>query len=275
MLEGESDGNNLSTLNGLEVLGALRTSSEADQAANNTSRNASGKNQRSRGPKRESARESARESTRESAATSVAEDHDSVVGDSPGDPSPKVGPSTTASRLIGKAGSRQGSVPAGREASVKADDGAESADGVKVSASERNKLQVGTEVCYKNKAKAAEGEGILCSITNVVGEGKQRRYEIIDSDTDTPTPPTPYRASVNYLVPIPSSNLGLPDLAPGKNVLALYPMTTTFYRAEVVASKNKKDGPAELKEGFVRLRFEGEEEVGRNEDVERRYVLVA
>lgn len=154
MLEGESDGNNLSTLNGLEVLGALRTSSEADQAANNTSRNASGKSQRSRGPKRESARESARESTRESAATSVAEDRDSVVGDSPGDPSPKVGPSTTASRLIGKAGSRQGSVPAGREASVKADDGAESADGVKGEISAAD--QVAHVNIYKNSDTSTE-----------------------------------------------------------------------------------------------------------------------
>lgn len=80
---------------------------------------------------------------------------------------------------------------------------------------------------------------------------------------------------MNYLVPIPPTNQGLPDLTPGKTVLALYPTTTTFYKAEVVSSKHKKDGPADLKEGFVRLTFEGEEEVGQSQDVERRYVLVA
>ena len=82
-----------------------------------------------------------------------------------------------------------------------------------------------------------EGEGILCRVTSVIGEGKQRRYEIIDADPDPPTPSVPYRASVNHLIPIPppSSNTTLRDLSKGKNVLALYPGTTTFYTAEVVA----------------------------------------
>lgn len=64
-------------------------------------------------------------------------------------------------------------------------------------------------------------------------------------------------------------------------VLALYPSTTTFYKAEVVAQgpAKAKAGPdqgfagSELKEGFVRLRFEGEEEAEREMDVERRFVL--
>lgn len=37
------------------------------------------------------------------------------------------------------------------------------------------KFTVGTEVFYRNKAKGAEGEGILCSVTSVIGDGKQRR----------------------------------------------------------------------------------------------------
>ena len=41
---------------------------------------------------------------------------------------------------------------------------------------EKHKLHVNTEVLYRNKAKAAEGEGILCRVTSVIGEGKQRRY---------------------------------------------------------------------------------------------------
>jgi SAGA-associated factor 29 len=38
-------------------------------------------------------------------------------------------------------------------------------------------------------------------------------------------------------MPIPAlaNSTTLPDLAKGRNVLALYPGTTTFYKAEVVA----------------------------------------
>lgn len=129
-----------------------------------------------------------------------------------------------------------------------------------------------------------EGEGILCRVTSVIGEGKQRRYEIIDADPDPPTPSAPYRASVNHLIPIPpqSSNGTLPDLPKGKHVLALYPGTTTFYKAEVVATWRQADGRVKKEDGgkegdtvenLVRLRFEGEDEADREMSVERRYVL--
>jgi SAGA-associated factor 29 len=144
------------------------------------------------------------------------------------------------------------------------------------------RLLPSTEVLYRDPKKRTntEGEGILCRVTSVIGEGKQRRYEIIDADPDPPTPSIPYRASVNHLVPIPppSSNTTLPDLHKGKNVLALYPGTTTFYKAEVVAAWRVSDGKVkkEDEEGdgnFVRLRFEGEDEADREMNVERRYVL--
>ncbi|OCK84366.1 hypothetical protein K432DRAFT_289125 [Lepidopterella palustris CBS 459.81] len=262
----ESDsGNDL--LKSLEILSALRDAHEPDP----TSRSGSaGKSQRERTTKRKH--------------TETLDDRDSIAAESPGPggPSPKVSISTSASRLIGKAASRASSVPVVREPSVKVDDGGESADSTKA---EKHKLQVDTEVLYRNKAKAAEGEGILCRVTSVIGEGKQRRYEIIDSDPDPPTPAQPYRASVNHLVAIPpiTANSTLPDLPAKRHVLALYPGTTTFYKAEVVANwsaKNRKekegkggegkDGVAEL---FVRLRFEGEDEADREMSVERRFVL--
>lgn len=84
-------------------------------------------------------------------------------------------------------------------------------------------------VFYKNKGRAAEGEGILCRVTSVIGEGKQRRYEIQDADPE-PDPvtnelPAPYRASVAHLVPIPKTNESLGDLPKGKQVLAQYPVS--------------------------------------------------
>jgi SAGA-associated factor 29 len=89
----------------------------------------------------------------------------------------------------------------------------------------------------------------------------------------------PYRASVNHLVaiPPPTANFTLPDLKIGKQVLALYPGTTTFYKADVVAPwKGKKEVKEEGQDEVpndVRLRFEGEDEADREMSVERRYVL--
>lgn len=148
------------------------------------------------------------------------------------------------------------------------------------------RLSPNTEVLYRNSKQRInqEGEGILCRVTSVIGDGKQRRYEIIDADPDPPTPSQPYRASVAYLVPIPppSANSTLPDLPKKRGVLALYPGTTTFYKAEVVANwvaekvkkeKDDKDSNTDGKENLVRLRFEGEDEADREMSVERRYVL--
>jgi SAGA-associated factor 29 len=73
-------------------------------------------------------------------------------------------------------------------------------------------------------------------------------------------------------IPPPSSNTTLPDLHKGKNVLALYPGTTTFYKAEVVAGWILNGG-TKGEENLVRLRFEGEDEADREMSVERRYVL--
>ncbi|TKX23687.1 hypothetical protein C1H76_4203 [Elsinoe australis] len=139
----------------------------------------------------------------------------------------------------------------------------------------RQALVPGAMVFYRNKGRAQEGEGILCRVTSVIGEGKQRRYEIQDADPDpqpgTGEPPAPYRASVSHLYAIPASN-ALPDLPKGKNVLAQYPDTTTFYKAEVSTPWRTKDLVGE-KGPYVRLRFEGEMEEAKETEVERRFVV--
>ncbi|KAF2831819.1 hypothetical protein CC86DRAFT_143902 [Ophiobolus disseminans] len=134
------------------------------------------------------------------------------------------------------------------------------------------RLTPGTEVLYcdPGKRRSTEGEGFLCRVTSVIGEGKQRRYEIIDADPDPPTPAIPIRTSLKHLIPISPTNANttLQNLDQGMNVLALYPGTTTFYMAVVVAGKEKDDN-------MVRLRFEGEDEADRDMSVESRYVLSA
>jgi len=65
------------------------------------------------------------------------------------------------------------------------------------------------------------------------------------------------------LQPIPVPDTPLPDLPKGRWVLALYPNTTTFYRAEMMG----------MRKNHCRLRFEGEDEKDKEQEVDRRYVL--
>lgn len=71
-----------------------------------------------------------------------------------------------------------------------------------------------------------------------------------------------YRTTAASLIPIPHIGASLPVFPTGKQVLARYPDTTTFYRAEVMGTK--KDS--------YRLKFEGEED-DKEMDVDRRFVL--
>lgn len=88
----------------LAILSALRAANETDI----TKSILPGKPQRDRKRKLENA------------ISGLGDDRDSIAADSPGGPSPKV---SSAHRLIGKsAPSRPGSVPPGREASVKVED---------------------------------------------------------------------------------------------------------------------------------------------------------
>ncbi|KAF2822146.1 hypothetical protein CC86DRAFT_330946 [Ophiobolus disseminans] len=255
----DSSGNDICAQ--LELLSALRN---ADDAAPSSASRATSVGHNKAGRDRHGKRK----------LTDNVDDRESMVADSPGGPSPKVVISSQKDRLVAKSGgSRAGSVPAAREASAKLEDDKDDS-GKDLS---KTRLLPSTEVLYRDPKKRTntEGEGILCRVTSVIGEGKQRRYEIIDADPDPPTPSIPYRASVNHLVPIPapSANLTLPDLSRGKNVLALYPGTTTFYKAEVVASWRREEGEVGGVENLVQLKFEGEDEADREMSVERRYVL--
>ncbi|KAL7272426.1 hypothetical protein RUND412_004780 [Rhizina undulata] len=169
-----------------------------------------------------------------------------------------------------------------------------------MSAAPTDALQLNSEVAYRlPKQKNAEGEWIQCIITNIIGEGNKRRYfdltisdcnrlphflsfllHCADGNTNACLPiryevqdPEPddvgghgttYRASAGALIPIPKDSAGLVPYPVGKQVLARYPETTTFYRAEVMGTK---------RDGTCRLKFEGEEEVGKETEVERRLVL--
>ncbi|KAI9664387.1 MAG: SAGA HAT/Core module component [Alyxoria varia] len=165
-------------------------------------------------------------------------------------------------RSVAKGASRAGS----QAAVVKPDSGFDF-EGVKPVFSEKQKFAIGTEVFFRHKAKEnREGEGIQCKVTGILDNGKQRRYEIQDPEpNESGEMPPPYKAAVAQLVQIPPPGSVLPDIPKGKQVLALYPQTTTFYKAELVG----------MKRDMCRLRFEGEDEKDKEQDVERRYVLDA
>jgi len=92
------------------------------------------------------------------------------------------------------------------------------------------------------------------------------RYEVQDPEPDdSGVPGEKYRTSALALIAIPSADAPFSDYPLGKHVLARYPETTTFYRAEVMGTKKVKD------ESYCRLKFEDDQ----NQELEvlRRYVL--
>lgn len=98
---------------------------------------------------------------------------------------------------------------------------------------------LGAEVAFKPKVQgqAEEHDWIQGIVVKVIGEGKSRRYDVQDPfPADDTKPGETYRSSASSMVTIPPVGIPLPDYEVGKRVLALYPDTTTFYRAEVKAT---------------------------------------
>lgn len=121
------------------------------------------------------------------------------------------------------------------------------------------------EVAFKRKlpgGKPEEQDWIQGEVVRVIGEGKSRRYDVKDIDPDAVGGNNIYKSSASQMVPIPPEGTPLGDYEPGKQVLALYPAATTFYRAQV---KSMVDGGAR-----VMVLFE-EEDVEKS--IARRFVL--
>ncbi|KAJ6180970.1 hypothetical protein N7519_011431 [Penicillium mononematosum] len=139
-------------------------------------------------------------------------------------------------------------------------------EGTKGTAAERSGLLVvGAEVVFKhNKNKqGVEGEGIQCIIKAVSGDGPKKRYDVQDPEpNENGEQGAVYRTTAASLIPIPQLSAHLSTYPVGKQVLARYPDTTTFYRAEVMGAR--KD--------VYRLKFEGEED-DKEMEVDRRFVL--
>lgn len=198
------------------------------------------------------------------------------ASDSPVQTPEAVTPSSSLPRALSKGVSRSGSVAA---ASVKSENG-DAAEPIKrklttvaahkfpavlisrtaVLTGKEGKLVIGAYVLHRKKG--SDGVGILCRVSKIIGEGKHRRYEVQDVDSDD----SPLeRVTLQNLIPVPDAKESLPEIAKGTQVVAVYPDTTTFYKAELVGLK--KDG---LK---YRLKFEGEDEMNKEQEVVRHLVL--
>ncbi|KAK9471538.1 SGF29 tudor-like domain-containing protein [Dipodascopsis tothii] len=124
----------------------------------------------------------------------------------------------------------------------------------------------GSQVAFRlKKAKGSDGEWIQCEVTKVLGDGNKIRFEVQDPEPDeNNNPGQSYKATLKDIIRIPDPTAELLPHPVGARVLARYPETTTFYKAEVIGTK---------RDGTCRLKFEGEEEVGKETEVERRLVL--
>ncbi|ODA78915.1 hypothetical protein RJ55_04505 [Drechmeria coniospora] len=126
----------------------------------------------------------------------------------------------------------------------------------------------GDEVAFKPRTANGDqsSDWILGEVAVVLGEGKSRRYKVLDIEPDDTSKQREYRSSASSMIAItPEAQAGsLKDWEAGKVVLALYPNTTTFYKAEV----HSMDG-----DGRVNLKFEGENDSTTLQQVERRFVI--
>jgi SAGA-associated factor 29 len=178
-------------------------------------------------------------------------------------PSDSPAPSSAENRQVRKVGAQRTSSQPPRSATDGTSTPAEPAERT---SKPKVVFTLGEMVAFKRKipGKTEEQDWIQGIVSRVIGEGKSRRYDVQDPFPDSGGPEqVTYKSSASQMVPIPPLGTHLEDYEVGKRVLALYPDTTTFYRAEVKAM---------LDDGMVQLLFE-DEAAGALKVVERRFVL--
>ncbi|KAL7622701.1 hypothetical protein AAE478_006379 [Parahypoxylon ruwenzoriense] len=233
----------METIEKLKVLRAVQKAKEEQQEAS-TSR-------------------AAAQRAKESAAASSLYDFDGA-GDSP---VPSPNPAVPRRMGGGSKGDRDSvpprldrSTPAAKASSVEPQAGPSSG-----SLRTKQTFAKDDEVAFKPKPiNNEQTDWILGIVQEVRGEGKSRRYRVLDADVDENGHQKDFRTSASSMILIPKEGTVLPPLETGKTVLALYPNTTTFYKAEVIGM----DG-----DGKVNLKFEGEESSNTMQAVTRRHVV--
>ncbi|GAD95135.1 SAGA complex component [Paecilomyces variotii No. 5] len=144
---------------------------------------------------------------------------------------------------------------------VKVEEGTEPTKGT--IAERSGQLVIGAEVVFKHNKNKQGVEGEENVLYTYANSNYEFRYDVQDPEpNENGEQGAVYKTTAASLIPIPQVGTTLPAFQVGKQVLARYPDTTTFYRAEVMGSK--KD--------VYRLKFEGEED-DKEMEVDKRFVL--
>jgi len=135
-------------------------------------------------------------------------------------------------------------------------------------------LQPGRKVAFRQPNQTDGETWILAVVKKCIG-GDKNKYEVQDDDTEDGENPQEYKTTLKSLIPLPDPKApanspahpsAYDEFPPGKTVLGLYPDTSCFYRAIVVATPSSavraKQEPA------YRLRFEDDDDMIRVVKVE-------
>lgn len=128
-------------------------------------------------------------------------------------------------------------------------------------------IPLNSEVAYKPKKNNVDEEWFQCIVLKVSGDGI--KYEVQDPEPDElGNAGKIFKCTWKEIIPIPSAKVrtSMKPYPMGTKVLARYPETTTFYPA--VVSRDHKNNAK-----ICKLRFDGEEEVNKETEVDRRFVL--
>lgn len=251
----DSDAIKLEISNLMEKIDVLRAITQADKGQGGGDAGAGS------GPAARSAASSRPTRDRDTTASSSVYDLD-AAGESP-----VRSPVGGSSRRFTDRSSNRDSVPPHSDSAEPPGAGGAAGSAQSQAKSSRVVFAKGDAVAFRSKQVSAgeQVDWILGEVAAVLGDGKTRRYKVMDVEPDESSKQREFRTSASNMIPItPESQAGsLAPLEPKKAVLALYPQTTTFYKAEVISTTD----------GKVNLRFEGENDSATLQQVERRFVL--
>ncbi|KAF9046444.1 SGF29 tudor-like domain-containing protein [Panaeolus papilionaceus] len=134
-------------------------------------------------------------------------------------------------------------------------------------------LQPGRKVVFRppNSADADENTWIMAVVTRYLGHDKYGgKYEVQDAeDQDDGQPGQMYTSSSKFILPLPDPDAPVgsashissyPEFPKGSTVMALYPDTSCFYRAEVIESP-VVDKATNKFIPFYKVRFEDDDDM--------------
>ncbi|KAI0632097.1 SGF29 tudor-like domain-containing protein [Trametes polyzona] len=144
-------------------------------------------------------------------------------------------------------------------------------------------LQEGRKVAFHPPTNTSKSDGatggkdeewILAVVTKCINQDKNR-YEVMDPEPqEDGQPGMKYNTTLRAIIPLPDPNApadspthlnAYPEFPPGSTVMALYPDTSCFYRAEVIAAPKEvaamtRTAPGKQSTPTYKLKFEDDDD---------------